>query len=269
MSALAQQQQALLDALFVWPAQDAMKLVAACASDSGARGLKAYQTNGHMLAERALGAAYPVVAQLLGQESFGDLARALWHAHPPLRGDVAQWGDTLPAFLRDSPQLQDEPYLHDVALAEWALHRSASAADCTPDLATLVLLTTEDPAQLGVVLAPGCAVVRSPWPVASLLTAHLEGVPTLLEAGQQLRDAVAQDAIVWRAGLQPRVRAALPGEADVLQALLLHRPLAQALDAAVALDFGAWLPLAVQTQLVLGVCAVPDPKRVPAAMPRP
>ena len=80
MSTLATQQQALLEALLAWPADDAMQKIAAHAIDPRARGLKAYQANGHALAERALQAAYPVVAQLLGDESFADLARALWHA---------------------------------------------------------------------------------------------------------------------------------------------------------------------------------------------
>ena len=255
VSTLAQQQQALLNALFAMPNQDAIKNIAACAMDTGARGLKAYQTNGHMLAQRALDGAYPVVAQLLGAESFADLARALWHAHPPVRGDVAQWGDALADFLQASPQLQDEPYLHDVAALEWALHRCATAANGATDLETLALLTTRDPDQLRPVLAPGCATLQSRWPVVSILNAHLERAPTFAAVGQQLRDAVAQDAVVWRAGLRPRVREAAPGEVTLLQALLHGQPLGQALDAAPMLDFGLWLPMAVQTGLVLAVVA--------------
>jgi hypothetical protein len=259
VTGLAQQQQALLDGLFAMPNHDAIKIIAVCAVDTGARGLKAYQANGHMLAQRALAGAYPVVAQLLGDESFGDLARALWHAHPPVRGDVAQWGSALAEFVRTSPQLQDEPYLHDVATVEWALHRCATAANGAAELTTLALLTIHDPDRLHLVLAPGCATVQSPWPVVSILNAHLEQAPTLAAVGQQLRDALAQDAVVWRAGLRPRVREAAPGESDFLQALLRGKPLGPALDAAPMLDFGAWLPTAVQTGLVLSVVAAEIP----------
>lgn len=224
--------------------------------DPRARGLKAYQANGHALAERALLAAYPVVAQLLGGESFADLARALWHAQPPTRGDVGCWGEGLAAFLHGSAQLRDDPYLPDVARAEWALHRCAGAADADPDLASLALLTTQAPEAVGLVLAPGCAVVRSAWPVASILGAHLDGSPSLQEAGAQLRRGEAQDAVVWRAGLRPRVRLALAGEADGLNVLLRGHSLADALEAAPALDFGQWLPLAVQSGLVLAARAL-------------
>lgn len=256
MTPLAAQQQLLIDALLAWPAGNAIKNLAAHASDTGARGLKVYQANGRALARSALHTAYPVVAQLLGEESFADLARALWHAQPPARGDVACWGEGLAEFLQSSAQLQDEPYLPDVARVEWALHQCAGAPDAQPDLTTLALLTTHEPEHLQLRLAPGSAVLRSVWPVASIVGAHLEGSPSLQEAGAQLRRGEAQDAVVWRAGLRPRARLALAGEVDALPVLLNGGSLAQALDAAPDLDFGQWLPLAVQTGLVLSVCGM-------------
>jgi hypothetical protein len=233
-----------------------MKIVASYAIEPGARGLKAYQTNSHMSAERALLAAYPVMAQIIGLESFADLARALWHAHPPVRGDLAQWGDALPLFLQSSTQLHDTPYLHDVARVEWSLHRSATAADGVAEAASLALLTTDDPAQLTLALSGGYAAIHSAWPVASILSAHREGTPSLAEVGGLLRERMGQDLVVWREGLRPCVRQALPGEIGCLQALSAGRSLAQALDDAPALDFSAWFPLAFQTGLVLAVSKV-------------
>ena len=258
MSTLERQQQALLGALLEWPAGNAIEIIADYAVDPWARGIKAYKSNAHFLSQRALQAAYPVVAQMVGDESFADLARALWHAQPPVRGDVACWGEGLAAFMQASAQLQEEPYLGDVARAEWALHLCASAADRAVDLPSLALLTTHEPEELRLLLAPGCAVVRSAWPVASILTAHLEGSPSFSEVGAQLQDALAQDALVWRAGLRPRVRLVVDGETDVLLPLLRGESLAQALDAAPALDFGQWLPMAVQSGLVLSVSAMEE-----------
>ena len=256
MTALAQQQQLLLEAILARPAENAIKNIANEVIDPGARGLKGYISNGHALAHSALQAAYPVVAQLLGDDSFADLARALWHAEPPTCGDIAQWGCGLPEFLANSAQLQDEPYLPDVARAEWALHQCAGALDAQPDLASLALLTTHDPAQLHLRLAPGCAVVPSTWPIASILGAHRDGAPSLQEAGAQLRRCEAQSAVVWRAGLLPQVRSAIGGECDFLKAVLQGQPLGDALDASPALDFAQWLPLAVNSGLVLGAIAI-------------
>ena len=252
MSTLALQQQALLDALFAWPAAEATQDLAAHVSAPSARGLKVYQANGHALAERALQAAYPVLAQLLGDESLCALARAFWHEQPPLRGDLAQWGDGLARFVASSAQLADEPYLADVASVEWALHRCANAADQGADPASLALLLHHDPNALQLMLAPGCLVLASDWPVASILGAHRDLVPDFAEVGQRLRGGVAEAALVWRARLQPCVRAARAGEADFVQAVLAGRPLDQALDSAPALDFNAWLPNAVQSGLLLG-----------------
>lgn len=279
MSLLAAQQNALVSALFSWPAEQAIQNLAAYAELSPAsaaiaqqeqqalqdrqappsqpgqpslRGLRAYQANGHALAERALLAAYPVLAQLLGGDSFATLARALWHAHPPVRGDLAQWGDSLADLLTDNPQLQDEPYLADVARLEWALHQCAGSADRTPQPASLELLVQHDPAQIRLLLAPGCCVVPSTWPVVSIVNAHGMATPLFAQVGQKLRAAEAETALVWRQQLQPRCRETVRGEAGLMAALLAGATLGQALDSAPALDVTAWLPMAVQTGLVLG-----------------
>jgi hypothetical protein len=253
MSRLAQQQQALLARLFDWPPENAINNIAAYADSAWARGQKVYQSNGHALARCALRAAYPVLVQLLGDESFDALARALWHAQPPLRGDVAQWGGTLAGFVRDSRQLADTPYLADVAALEWALHRAASAADGLADPASFALLTTHDPADVQLVLSPGSTCLNSRWPVVSIINAHLRQPADLRQVGQLLRDGIGQHALVWRSGWQALVREAVSGEAAFMTALLAGQTLAGALDQAQDLDIGAWLPMAVQSGLLLGV----------------
>lgn len=256
MSALEAQQQALLNALFDWPAQAASHQLLRMATGVGSnfeRGLRAYQANGHSLAERALRAAYPVLAEILGAESFADLARELWHREPPQRGDVAQWGQALAGFVKASPQLQDVPYLADVAHAEWALHRCAVAFDSEADLKSLALLTTEDPQTLTFALAPGLATQASVWPIASILLAHLQGAPSFEQVASDLRNQTSQDVVVWRAVYQPKLRLALKGELAFLNALLGGQAIEAALECAHGLDFSQWLPMAVQTSLVLGV----------------
>ena len=255
MTALAAQQEALLQALFAWPAQQASQHVLTLACGAGSepqRGLKAYQSNAHALAERALQAAFPVLAQILGANSFADLARAFWHQQPPQRGDIAEWGQALADFVRDSAQLQDVPYLADVALAEWAMHRSQTACDVEADLSSFALLTTHDAAGLVFRLAPGLAALGSSWPLADILLAHLQGSPGFAEVATALQNRTAQDVVLWRSGYQPQVRQALPGERAFVHALLDGQTVEPALDSA-ALDFSQWLPLAVQTNLVLGV----------------
>jgi hypothetical protein len=253
VSYLARQQQALIAALFDLPDNNAIKLIATETINTTARGIKAYKTNAHMLAQGVLEAAYPVVSQLLGSESLADLACALWHAEPPDKGDLALWGDALPAFMAQSPQLQSEPYLPDVARAEWAMHQCATAPDAEAEPTSLALLTTQDPVALHLRLAPGCALVSSAWPVASILSAHLHGTPSLVEVGTQIRASVAQDVLIWRKGFRPQFREAIPAEAGLMRQLLAGASLGHALERSPGLDFAQWFPTAFSTQLVLGV----------------
>jgi hypothetical protein len=256
---LTQEQQSLLAALFgnadegaLWPC-----LQAATHTTLARRGLQAYQSNGLALAEWALGAAYPVLAQLIGDESFAPLARHVWRQQPPQRGDVACWGAGVAAFIEAAPQLANEPFLADVARVEWALHRAATAADVQPDLPTLALLSDGDEANAATVtLAAGVFVLASPWPVVSIVNAHLGGEPTMEQAAERLQSAMGEHALVWRQGFKPRLRNISAAEHVLLAALLagcsLDDALQQAVDASPEFDFGAWLAESVAIGLVVG-----------------
>ncbi len=231
------------------------------------RGLRAYQSHGLALAERALAAAYPVMSQLVGADNVAPMARQFWRQHPPARGDMACWGGELPAFIAAAPQLAGEPFLADVARVEWALHQAATAADAAADLPSIALLASHEPDALTLRLSPGAALVSSAFPVASLVNAHLhaQGEPDLTHAGKLLRDCIGEHALVWRHGFKPRVEAISGAEAGLIHALLQGLSLEKALAAttqssADVFDFNDWLLRAVQTSLVTGarVLSVPS-----------
>ncbi|MDP3414173.1 MAG: putative DNA-binding domain-containing protein [Polaromonas sp.] len=261
---LAAQQQALVQSLLLPRHADAIKTIATHARPAGVggqkhieRGLQAYRSNGHALAQRALAAAYPVVAELVGAESFDGLSRHFWQYLPPGRGDMAQWGDAFAAFIESLDDLaREEPYLGDVARVEWALHAAASAADGEADLSSVGLLQTIDAAALTLVLCSGARALPSSFPVVSIVLAHAGETLSLQEAGERLRDRVAETALVWRQGLQPVLRRALPGEAAFIDALQQGRSLAYGLAAAPGFDFTAWLAPAVHSGLLLGARAL-------------
>jgi hypothetical protein len=251
------QQQALVDALFAARHDDAI----AVATEAGVlqtgpswqRGLVAYRSNGQALAQRALAAACPVVAALLGEDNFAALARELWVTDPPARGDIAHWGGSLASLIEQLPDLhRAEPYLADVARLEWAMHRAATQPDGAPDPASFALLTQRDPADVTLRLAPGTQCLASPHPIASIVLAHGGAQVTLEAAGERLRAGEAETALVWRRGLAPCLRIAQPGEREFIAALQESRPLADSLRRAPQLDFGAWLAPAAQEQLLLG-----------------
>ncbi len=229
-----------------------------------ARGLVAYRANAAELAQRALAAAYPTVQQLLGEQAFAALARALWRAQPPQAGDLGLWGEGLAGFLGDAATLASEAYLPDVARLEWAVHGAARAADAGL-LAGLHLLGENDPAQLVLRLAPGTALLTSLHPVFSIWWAHhaaAEGTQEerYAQARAALAAGVGQAVLVQRQGWKPAVRLLTMEETCFTIALLAGRSLAAALDEAGAgFAFEAWLIGAVQQQLLVAVQTLQTP----------
>jgi hypothetical protein len=272
MHSLAAQQSALLQTLFADPgtlsSENTMHLIAIQAINTPARGinevknrgLQVYHANAEVLALRSLQASYPVVHQLIGDDAFALLARDLWHHAPPTHGDVAQWGGGLADLISRIPQLAEEAYLPDVARIEWALHQAATAADAVADLASLALLTQHDPDALTLQLAPGTAVLHSPLPAASVVTAHLYASPTFEVVGQKLRALIPESTLVWRQGLRPMAAACPQADALFVQSLLQGGSLTAALEAAIAdaaavasssaFDFNLWLPQAAHNGLL-------------------
>jgi len=264
VSDLEKRQQAFLTALFAHPGYGAaFPLDLVTDTMQTHRGWMAYRANGHAMAERTLAAAYPVVAALLGADNFGLLARDLWHRHPPIRGDLARWGEALPRWLAGCDTLADVPYLADVARVEWALHDAATWTDTTADTASFARLSSEDPAGLTLALAPGTSLIDSDFPVVALITAHRNEEPEFSEAGALLRADVKQTALIWRQGLRPRLALCPLVEQLLLRSLMEGCNLVSALDAISAtesangtpfdFDFSEWLTGAVTDGLVIGV----------------
>lgn len=258
---LAQQQNALLASIFTTKniAIKATNTPATFIKTHETRGIQVYQANANHAATRSLQTAYPVIAQLVGDEAFAHLARDFWEQHPPTRGDLAQWGGELTVFITSIAGLQTEPYLSDLAKAEWALHTCATVADKAADLTSFALMTEHDPDALTLQLAPGTALIRSSYPIASLLTAHLYAAPSFAEVGQKLRQNTPEIALVWRHGLRPMVAACAAAEAIFVEQLLSGTSLLTALEnidlpsGTAPFDFQLWLPQAVQSGLLLGV----------------
>jgi hypothetical protein len=221
-----------------------------------AEGLAVYRSNAGALAERALGSAYPTTAALIGAESFAALARHLWHQHPPVHGDVGEWGDALPAFIADSEQLANEPYLADCARLDWAVHAATRAAEANAAWPpALDALATTEPSQLRLQLKPGAAVVESRWPIVAIWQAHHDSEPF-----DSVRAAFAaeqaQTALVWRDdGFAIHVEA-LGSRADVAftAASIDGRSLAAALDAAgESFSFERWLERALRSRWLIAL----------------
>ena len=274
----AERQQRLLGAISRSTAPAAL---AGWARDSlrVGRGLQVYQANAGAMAERALVAAYPVVAQLLGAESFAQLARALWQQQPPIQGDVATWGAGLAQFLTVAEGGGAEPdlsYLPDMARLEWAVHLAASAADAAAAPGAFDRLADTDPAALWLLPCPGTALLQSVHPVASIWRAHQVEVEEAVEEATPTADRFAtvraalargqaESALVWRQGWRVHVTAVDASDAAFTQALLQGQTLGVALSSLSdrpGFDFEAWLVATLTRGWLVGASAVKPGKSV-------
>lgn len=240
-----QRQQALMAALLARDGDAALAPWLSTPPAQRERGLQAYRANAGASAERTLASSFPTVQRLVGEESFAALARALWQARPPQRGDLACFGDELPAFIALSEQLADVPYLADVARLDWRVSEAERAADEPTELDSLNLLATVDPAELSLLLAPGMAVLRSAHPVFSVWRAHRAG-PNEAECREQARQALAESraetVLVWRQGWRGLAEAIDDAGGRWVEALLRGDSLSQALQAAGdSFAFEPWL----------------------------
>jgi len=213
-----------------------------------ARGLSAYRANAWASAERALASSFSTVLALMGEEAFAALARAYWQACPPARGDLAWLGEQLPDFMRNSPQLQDEPYLPDSARLDWLLACAEGAADAEPDPGSLGLLAEHEPQQLRLRLMPSVHRLRSEHPVLAIWQAHHSDEPDpFAPARAAMAAGEGSLALVWREGWRARAMALEPAAWCFTEALLAGQDLAQALESGGAdFDFAAWLAQAIQ-----------------------
>lgn len=257
----AERQQRLLAIL--WRRQNDAALALWCRDDPTRtqQGLAAYRGNAAAIAARALAAAYPTVQQLIGEEAFELLARALWHRHPPERGDLAHWGAELADFIADDAQLADEPYLADVARVDWAVHRLEHAADAPSAPEGLERLASDDPARLRLQLQPGASLLHSAWPVASIRLAHRRSDAQRFDA---VRAAFAsrrgESVWIWRDVWRATVQAISASDAAFTAAVLRDASLAEALErAGDGFSFETWLRDAITHQWLAAVRPLPEP----------
>jgi len=132
-----------------------------------------YRGNTLANATRAIEAAYPVIAKIVGADFFSGLARQYRSRFPSQNGDLNEYGESFAAFLAEFPPAGEMPYLADVARLEWQVHRAHYAADPAPfDPARLAALSPEQQLQLRPRLHPACRVLHSAYPLARLWEVH-------------------------------------------------------------------------------------------------
>ena len=180
--------------------------------------------------DKVLGAAYPVIRHLLGDEFFAALARAYGMAHPSDNPDLNHFGAGFAQFLAQFEHVQDYPYLPDMARLEWSLHRSHYAPDATAlTLDAVAGLSPEQFEQARFALL--ATLFSSPMAVVPLWQAH------------QVEDGAFPDAmdrptcaVICRPHWKPELLVHDAAAFAALSAIAHGATMGAALDAAFELD---------------------------------
>lgn len=227
--ALAQLQQRFATAMFSH-ADDAPVLAAVRAPHAEHR-LALYRGNLVASWQKVLLNAYPVIAQLVGEEFFAALVREYGRAHPSTDGDLNRFGAHFAAFLQAFPHTQDLPYLPDMARLEWLAYR-AHFAESAPALRPEAMAMVPEAFEAArAELHPAAALFQSEWAIVEIWQAHQPG-------GAELPQDItsASYALVSRPQWRSLVTPLTPAGAAALQALQDGASMGAALDAAFAED---------------------------------
>jgi hypothetical protein len=247
---LAASQQAFATGLF--NAAESAPALAAFKGGASEHRYALYRGNLVATWNKTLASAYPVIAQLVGDEFFGGLSQEYGRAHPSASGDLNEFGSHFAAFLAGFPHTASLPYLSDMARLEWAMHRAHYASDAPAMTSSdLSAIAPDQLEECYLPLRPAFSVIASEWNVVPLWLAHQPGGPPFPD-----EMAAASYGLIarprWKTALVPLSRASHAALA------VLHDggSFGAALDAAfeideefdVAAQLRLWLEFAVFTQ---------------------
>ncbi|MBI2734942.1 MAG: putative DNA-binding domain-containing protein [Rhodospirillales bacterium] len=126
----------------------------------------------------ALAATFPTVQAVVGADFFRGLARGFVGRSLPSQPVLAEYGEDFPAFIAGHDAARDLPYLADVARLDWALNLAFHApAGGRLAAADLTAVPVHRLPSLRLALAPGTALICSPYPLDRIWAASQPDVP--------------------------------------------------------------------------------------------
>ena len=130
---------------------------------------------------KVLQQVFPVCEQILGEAPFATLAREYCWKNPEASSDMNLYGQFFAEFLKqrseDIPALAELPYLHDLALLEYAWQRAHYRPnDATFDFQAFAEVQ-QQPQQLQFHLSHSLYLLNSEWPLLELWQQHRDGQP--------------------------------------------------------------------------------------------
>ncbi|TAL28630.1 MAG: DUF2063 domain-containing protein [Alphaproteobacteria bacterium] len=216
--------------------------------------LQVYKNNTHLTLLDLLKDVFPVTTILLGEKFLNFAGREFIRAFPPESGDMNGYGGLFPEYLARLPNLNQFPYVPDVAKLEWLAHESYLSPRRAP-LTGAMLAAVEDPVNLKLHVQPHVFLLRSAWPVDRLW--H-----EVSEHGEALKDfkfeAAETFAAIYREERRIAVWTITEGAYKFLEHLQSDPALAFAAETAMRAEGDFPLDKFLATLLQLELLAAPE-----------
>jgi hypothetical protein len=161
----------------------------------------------------ALQMNFPVLAQLLGESDFAELAAAYIRSHDSTYPSIRYYGDALERFLANHTTYSDVPLLAELARWEWAMTETFDAADAgTVDARALESVPPESWWELHLQWHPSIRRLPLAWNVPQIWNA----ITKETERPQPSVLAEPEQWLMWRRDLEIYFRSVSDTEAAAL-----------------------------------------------------
>ena len=140
------------------------------------RRLRIYKRNVHTTLIESLQNIYPVTTAIVGEDFFKYIGHEFVQRHFPTSGDLHDYGEEIPAFIRSMEKISHLGYLSAIAKIDWACHVAFHAP--AADVKALDCLTDFDPETYEHLIFhphPSARLVHSSFPVFDIWNYATEG----------------------------------------------------------------------------------------------
>ncbi len=182
-----------------------------------------YRNNVSVSLSEALGATFPIVQALVGDEFFQGMTQIFTRQSLPKTPVLLDYGSEFPDFITTFSPAQTIPYLADIARLEWAWNRAYHSADVRPvTIKHLAKIPQDQVAHVCLHFHPSLHLLQSSWPIASIWQAHQ---PRGFEGGLP---GEGENVLILRPELDVEIRNLNPQALQFLSALFEGATLGQA-----------------------------------------
>lgn len=176
--------------------------------------MRIYRNNTNISLADVLFGVFPILAGVIGDESFKCAVAEFVKECPPSSGNVNDYGAEFPEFLKRFSPSAGIPYLSDIALFEWFYYGAHFGEKRKPlSVSKLQKIKDGDFPKLKFSVSPEARVLGTRYPVLELWEGHYEG----RKGNVELKAGEERFFLIYSRQRQPRLMEITAEEKGVLE----------------------------------------------------